>query len=404
MHAVTGTLRIVGTAHVSAKSVEEVRSAIEEFSPEVVAVELDPARYAALKKQARDPSVKDVLEAKNFTQLLVQWILAYLQRRIGLDMGVEPGAEMKAAIEEAEKRNIPVALIDRDIGITLRRFWNTLSFFEKLKLLYALVLSLATVDSEEIDVEELKKEDVVSMAMEEFRKFSPNGARALIDERDAYLAHNLAILKERHTRILAVLGAGHVAGVERLLASPGEILSRQELDADIRSRPWGKIFGAGVTALFVLLLLAIAFSGVGIEVLFSALIYWVLLHGVLTAVFTLAARGHPLSALTGFGVSWFTALNPLIAAGWFAAIVEAKIRKPTPADFRKVFEAESFSAMMKVPIFRVVLVAALANLGSTLGTILYFIFIFPILGIDPTILISQGFSNMWNGITGLIPG
>jgi pheromone shutdown-related protein TraB len=404
VQAVTGTLRIVGTAHVSAKSVEEVRSAIEEFSPEIVAIELDPARYAALKKQARDPSVKDVLEAKNFTQLLVQWILAYLQRRIGLDMGVEPGAEMKAAIEEAEKRNIPVALIDRDIGITLRRFWNSLSFFEKLKLLYALVLSLATVDSEEIDVEELKKEDVVSMAMKEFRKFSPNGARALIDERDSYLAHNLAILKERHTRILAVLGAGHVAGVEKLLASPGEILSKQELDADIRSRPWGKIFGAGVTALFVLLLLAIAFSGVGMEVLFSALVYWVLLHGILTAAFTLAARGHPLSALTGFGVSWFTALNPLIAAGWFAAIVEAKIRKPTPADFRRVFEAESFSAMMKVPLFRVVLVAALANLGSTLGTILYFIFIFPILGIDPTVLISQGFSNMWNGITGLIPG
>lgn len=403
MQAVTGTLRIVGTAHVSSKSVEEVRSAIEEFSPEIVAIELDPARYAALKKQAHDPSVKEVLEAKNFTQLLVQWILAYLQRRIGLDMGVEPGAEMKAAIEEAEKRNIPVALIDRDIGITLKRFWNSLSLLEKLKLLYALVLSLAKVDSEEIDIEELKKEDVVSMAMEEFRKFSPNGARALIDERDTYLAHNLAILKERHTRILAVLGAGHVAGVERLLASPGEILSKQELDADIRSRPWGTIFGVAMTALFVFLLLAIAFSGVGIEVLFSALIYWVLLHGVLTAIFTLAVRGHPLSALTGFGVSWFTALNPLIAAGWFAAFVEAKMRKPTPADFRKVFEAESFSAMMKVPLFRVVLVAAFANLGSTLGTILYFIFIFPILGIDPTVLISQGLSNMWNGITGLVP-
>jgi pheromone shutdown-related protein TraB len=401
---VTGTLRIVGTAHVSAKSVEEVRSAIEEFSPEIVAVELDPARYAALKKQARDPSVKDVLETKNFTQLLVQWILAYLQRRIGLDMGVEPGAEMKAAIEEAEKRNIPVALIDRDIGITLRRFWDSLSFIEKLKLLYALVLSLATIDSEEIDVEELKKEDALGMAMEEFRKFSPNGARALIDERDSYLAHNLANLKERHTRVLAVLGAGHVAGVERLLASPGEILSKNELDTDIRPRPWGMIFGAGVTVLFVLLLLAIVFSGVGMEVLFSALIYWILLHGVLTAVFTFAARGHPLSALTGFGVSWFTALNPLIAAGWFAAIVEAKIRKPTPADFRKVFEAENFSSMMKVPLFRVVLVAALANLGSTLGTILYFIFIFPILGIDPTVLISQGFSNMWSGITGLFPG
>ena len=132
-----------------------------------------------------------------------------------------------------------------------------------------------------------------------------------------------------------------------------------------------------------------------------ALLYWVLVHGVLTAVCTLAARGHPLSALTGFGVSWFTALNPLVAAGWFAAIVEARIRKPAPADFRRIFEAESFSQMMKVPLFRVVLVAALANLGSTLGTILYFMFIFPLLGIDPGVLITQGLSNMWTAATGL---
>ncbi len=400
----TGTLRIVGTAHVSAKSVDEVRSAIEEFSPDIVAVELDPARYAALKKQARDPSVTDVLEAKNFTQLLVQWILAYLQRRIGLDMGVEPGAEMRAAIEEAEAKNIPVALIDRDIGITLRRFWKSLSFPEKVKLFYALVLSLSTVDSGDIDVEELKREDMVSMALEEFRKFSPNGARALIDERDSYLACNLSVLMERHSRVLAVLGAGHVAGVQRHLAAPGEIPPVHELEKDIRSRPWGTIFGAGVTALFLLLVLAIVFSGVGTEVLISALFYWVILHGILTAVFTLAARGHPLSALTGFGVSWFTALNPLIAAGWFAAIVEAKIRKPTPADFRRIFEAESFSAMSRIPLFRVVLVAALANLGSTLGTVLYFIFIFPILGIDPVVLISEGFANMGKCLAGLLPG
>ena len=120
----TGELRIVGTAHVSAKSVEEVRAAIEEFSPDVVAVELDPARYAVIRKQAKDPSVQDILEAKNFTQILVQWILAYLQRRIGLDLGVEPGAEMKAAIEEAESRGIAIGLVDRDINITLRRFWR----------------------------------------------------------------------------------------------------------------------------------------------------------------------------------------------------------------------------------------------------------------------------------------
>ncbi len=397
----TGTVRIVGTAHVSQKSIDEVREAIAEFQPDVIAVELDQGRYAAIRKQAKDPSLKDVLEAKNFTQVLVQWILAYLQRRIGLDLGVEPGAEMKAAIVEAEARNTPVALIDRDINITLRRFWKSLSIIEKIRMIYALGVSVVSIDGEEIDVEELKKQDMITLAMDEFRKFSPNGARALIDERDAYLAYNIVDLTRTHERVLAVLGAGHVRGVERYVESPGSIPPLQSLTADVKSLPWGLIFGVAVTALFAFLILAIAFSGVGYEVLIMALIYWVLVHGILTAVFTLAARGHPLSALTGFAVSWFTALNPLIAAGWFSAIVEAKIRKPAPSDFRAIFVAESITDMMKIPLFRVVLVAALANVGSTLGTIIYFMVIFPILGIDPAVLVTQGITNMWNTITGL---
>jgi pheromone shutdown-related protein TraB len=397
----TGTVRIVGTAHVSQKSIDEVREAIAEFQPDVIAVELDQGRYAAIRKQAKDPSLKDVLEAKNFTQVLVQWILAYLQRRIGLDLGVEPGAEMKAAIVEAEARNTPVALIDRDINITLRRFWKSLSIIEKIRMIYALGVSVVSIDGEEIDVEELKKQDMITLAMDEFRKFSPNGARALIDERDAYLAYNIVDLTRTHEKVLAVLGAGHVRGVERYVESPGSIPPLQSLTADVKSLPWGLIFGVAVTALFAFLILAIAFSGVGYEVLIMALIYWVLVHGILTAVFTLAARGHPLSALTGFAVSWFTALNPLIAAGWFSAIVEAKIRKPAPSDFRAIFVAESITDMMKIPLFRVVLVAALANVGSTLGTIIYFMVIFPILGIDPAVLVTQGITNMWNTITGL---
>src|SRR5512136_1459182 len=119
-------IRLVGTAHVSQQSVDEVRAVIGEFTPDVVAIELDPSRFAALKRQASDPSVKDVLEVKNFNSLLVQWLLAYLQRKIGFDVGVEPGAEMKAAIDEAEKRGIAIALVDRDIGITLLRFWNSM--------------------------------------------------------------------------------------------------------------------------------------------------------------------------------------------------------------------------------------------------------------------------------------
>jgi pheromone shutdown-related protein TraB len=395
-------LKIIGTAHVSAESVKEVQAAIQEFSPDVVAVELDAGRYAALKKQVKEASVSEVLEAQTFTQLLVQWILAYIQRRIGLDVGVEPGAEMKAAVEAAEARGIRVALIDRDIRITLRRFWRSLSLFEKIKMFYALAASLGHLDSGELDIEELKKQDVIDMAMEEFRKFSPNGARALIDERDAYLAHQIIGLSQSYQRVLVVIGAGHVQGVNRYLENPSTLPPIDSLTADIKSRPWGLIFWAIVTFMFVFLLVAILFSGVGIEVLVTALVYWVLIHGLLTAAFTLIARGHPLSALTGFAVSWFTALNPLIAAGWFAAIVEAKIRKPTPGDFKKIFEAETFSQMMDIPLFRVVIVAALANVGSTLGTIVYFIFIFPLLSIDPGVVITQGIENMWLAIQGLV--
>jgi pheromone shutdown-related protein TraB len=394
-------LKIIGTAHVSAESVREVREAIEDFRPDVVAVELDPGRYAALKKQVQEASVSDVLEAQTFTQLLVQWILAYIQRRIGLDVGVEPGAEMKAAVETAESRGIAVALIDRDIRITLRRFWRSLSLIEKIKMFYALAVSLGHLDDEEIDIEELKRQDVIDLAMQEFRSFSPNGAKALIDERDAYLAHQIIGLLKARERVLVVIGAGHLQGVNRYLENPADLPPLPSLTADIKSRPWGLIFWAVITFLFVFLLVAILFSGVGIDVLITALVYWVLIHGLLTAAFTLIARGHPLSALTGFMVSWFTALNPLIAAGWFAAIVEAKIRKPAPSDFRKIFEAETFSQMMDIPLFRVVLVAALANLGSTLGTIVYFIFIFPLLGIDPGVVISQGIENMWLALQGL---
>ena len=391
-------IRIIGTAHVSKESVREVQEAIAEFSPDVVAVELDATRYAALKKQVQEASVESVLEAKTFTQLLVQWILAYLQRKIGLDVGVEPGAEMKAAVEEAEARHISIALIDRDIRITLRRFWHSLSFIEKIKMLYALVASVASIDEQEIDVEELKKQDVIAVAMEEFRNFSPNGARALIDERDAYLAHQIRRLSLSHERILVVIGAGHKEGINRYLAHPETLPSVESLTSEVKSRPWGLIFGGIVTFLFLFLLVAILFSGVGIDVLITALLYWVLIHGVLTAVFTLLAKGHPLSALTGFAVSWFTALNPLIAAGWFSAIVEAKIRKPGPGDLGRISRAESIGEMMEIPLFRVVIVAAMANIGSTLGTILYFVFIFPILGIDVGVVMTQGIANMWAAI------
>jgi len=394
-------IRLVGTAHVSQKSVEEVRSSIEEFQPDIVGVELDRGRFITLTEEVPEPSVGEILKGGNFGRLLVQWVLTYIQQRIGAETGVKPGAEMLVAIEEAEAHQRPVALIDRDIRITLARFWGKMGIWEKIKLIGALAYSLVSVEGQEIDVDEFTNQDVVSVAMEEFRKFSPRGAQALIDERDAYLAHQILMLTGRYERVLAVVGAGHIRGVQRYLDAPETLPPLPSLTAETKGLPWGKILGAAVTVLFLLLIAAIAFSGVGLDVLLTALLYWVLINGVLSAAFTLVAGGHPLSAATAFAVSWLTSLNPLLAAGWFAAIVEAKIRKPAAGELRQIIEAETLSEMRKIPLFKVVLVAALANVGSTLGTFAYFVFIFPILGIDPAVVIIEGFSNMLQMIQGL---
>jgi pheromone shutdown-related protein TraB len=396
-------IRLVGTAHVSAQSVEEVKKAIEEWHPDIVAVELDLARFQALQKVARDPTVAEVLEVRNFNQLLVQWILSYLQRRIGIDVGVEPGAEMKAAIEEAEQRRIPVSLVDRDIRLTLLRFWQSLGIFGKIKMFFALVISIAEVDEIEVDVEQMKEQSVIDMVMEEFRKFSPAGAKSLIDERDAYIAHNLLKLRDQNIpRILAIVGAGHVHGIQGYLENPSTLPPFESLTRQPKAFPWGTVFGFAVTALFVLLLAAIGFSGVGLNTLLYAFLFWVVIHGVLAGAFTLAAGGHPYSALTCLGVAWMTSLNPLLHVGWIAAAVEAKVRSPAVTDFRKIYEAQTLTEMARIPLFKVVLIAAVANLGSLLGTLLYFIFLFPVLGIDPVVVISTGLHNMAALFAGLV--
>jgi pheromone shutdown-related protein TraB len=382
--------------------VDEVRAAIGEFTPDVVAIELDVSRFQALKRQAADPTVNDVLEVKNFNTLLVQWLLAYLQRKIGFDVGVEPGAEMKAAIEEAEKRGIAIALIDRDIRLTLLRFWNSLGILEKIRMFWALVISIAEVDNgQQIDIESLKDQDVIDVVMEEFRKFSPNGARALIDERDAYIAHQLVLLKVQRPegKILAVVGAGHRQGIAGYLDNPASLPPFDSLVSEPRSLPWAKIFGFAVTGLFAFLLAALWFSGYGWGVLLEAFLFWVVIHGVLSALFVLLAGGHPYSAATCFCVAWMTSLNPMLHAGWIGAYVEARVRKPPITDFRKIYETESLAEMAKIPLFKVVLVAALGNLGSILGTILYILLIFPLLKLNPVDVISLGIHNMgiWIG-------
>lgn len=408
-------IHIVGTAHVSEKSVEEVRAAVDAVNPDVIAIELDAGRYAGLKQSMREaagevpeseskgPEIKSILKG-NFTVMLIQWILAYVQRKIGMNVGVEPGAEMKEAVRLAEERNIKLLLIDRDIRITLSRFWGNMKLFEKIKLIWVLIQSVAgkdddTEDIDAVTVDSLTNPDVIEMALEEFHKFSPSGANALIDERDAYLANGVVALENSpFERAVVVCGAGHVPGITKFREHPETLPSLASLNEMPKKYPWGKILGGVFVAMFAVIVIAIAFSG-ATDMLLWAIVWWVAVNGALAALGTALVRGHPFSIATSAVLAWMTSLNPFLACGWFAALVEARMRPPTSNDFKAISKAESIKEMFSVPLFRIILVAAASNLGSTLGTVCFFIFLTPVLGVDVEMMkeiLITGFSNLWN--------
>jgi len=358
---------LIGTAHVSNKSVEEVKEAIARERPDIVAIELCPGRYAALKGETRDISAKDILKGGNMTLFLVHSLLAYMQNKIGSEMDVKPGSEMIAAIDAAEGLGLEIALVDRDINVTLQRFIGKMGFFEKLKMLGALVGSLFGFGGKEIDIENITEEDIVTQLISELKQFSPTTASVLIEERDAFIAKNLLRIKEKG-RVVAIVGAGHRSGITEYLKHPETLPEIGELLEIPKKRfNFGKIIGFGLI-LLVLATFALLLMTAPLDVLLVAFGYWFIINGVLSGLGALIARGHLYSVLTAFSVAWLTSLNPMIAAGWFAGAVEAKMRKPTPEDLHTISKAETLQELMGNDLFRVILVAALANLGSMVGT------------------------------------
>ncbi len=304
---------IIGTAHVSKKSIEEVIKAIEEIQPDIVAVELCPARYRALTGQGDENEIKisELLSGSKLYLFLVQMFLAYIQKKIGNEMGVKPGSEMLAAIETAKITGAKVALVDRDIGITTQRFWSAMGFFEKVKLMSSLMPAAFGWGDEEIDVETITQGDIVSEMISEFRKISPKAANVLIDERDAYIARNLVQLS-KEGRVLAVIGAGHRAGIAKYLDYPEDIPQIEELkEKPAKKISFVKVFGAAVTlVILATLLLALSKiqSGEGLLMAFGI---WFIVTGGLSALGVVLAKGHPLSAITVHMVAWLITLIPL---------------------------------------------------------------------------------------------
>ena len=398
---------LVGTGHILEKSVREVEEVIDREEPDVVAVELCEGRFRALKGDMEDFSIKDVISGGSPFLLLTHWLLAYVQRKMGAELGIEPGADMMAAIKKAEERGCEIALIDRPIQVTMQRFWSAMKFTEKIKMIFSIIFAVGSMkgikDAGEegigigiekgegknyIELDRITDDDVVTQLMEELREFSPGAATALLDERDAYIAGNLRELElhaiskegtragadakeeEEGRKIVAVVGAGHVAGIKNLLEHPESIPPRDELCSIPKKRRFGikNLLGVGLGAALLIILLVVIFSGISFDILLKAFFLWFIINGVLSAAGVVIARGHPLSALTAFSVAWLTSLNLFLAAGWFAGLAEVHFRKPTVEDAKSMLNVESLRELRRNKLFKVILVAALANIGSMLGT------------------------------------
>jgi len=375
LEKVDENILLVGTAHVSPKSVVEVRQAIEDFKPDIVAVELCERRYKVLteKQKWESTPITKLLKDRNAYVFIAQSFLSSYQRKLGKKFGAEPGSEMLEAIKAAEEKGIKVLLADRDITVTLKRAWKRMSFREKARIAWTL-LQLPFIDYEEegkdLDLEELMKEDALSAMMKELKQLAPNVATVLIFERDTFIAKKIAAAA-KGKKVLAVIGAGHIKGVKKKIrrVQNGEKLpSTEELSRlPPKGFPWGKTLGWAITILLCVLLVWMGYVK-GINMALEAFGWWFLIHAVLSAIFCAVARGHPLSILTAFVSSPFTAIHPGVAAGWFSGLVEAKYRTPTVKDWQDIGLVETTKEFFNNRVIRVLMVAALTNVGSMLGT------------------------------------
>jgi len=520
-----GSVTVVGTAHVSSRSVEEVEATIERERPDVVAVELDEGRYRRLNGEAPDDlDAGDLLRGNTVFQFLAYWILSYVQTQLGERFDIEPGADMNAAVDTADRLGIDVALVDRDIQTTIQRFWGRMTVTEKLRMvgglafgatdarvvgitagvfiglvagplvglfggavgittgtltsvtagvvtailtgvlvdqvgkaalspdgrLYAAValgpltgvfvalsgvadgvvaaavgdLTVRAVGSlgiglaaglsigltavavlgafgrldappadstdglDELDLDALTDTDVVTMMIDEFRRFSPGGAEALIDERDAFIARRLVALRDAGHDVVAVVGAGHRAGIERYLEAPASLPPESALVGTEGSRgvPWTRLVGYGITVAFVGFFVLLAMAGVRNGFLLRLFGAWFLINGVFAFGFAKLAGARWSSAGVGGAVAWMTSINPLLAPGWFTGYVELRHLTVNVADIERLNRLLSdesrspldlVSQMLEVPLFRLIVVVAMTNVGSIVASLLFAVYVLP---------------------------
>ncbi|MFP4038070.1 MAG: TraB/GumN family protein [Desulfobacteraceae bacterium] len=357
---------LVGTAHVSAESVDLVDRVIREEKPDTVAVELCESRHKALtqKEHWKDMDLVKVIREKKASVLLMNFILAHFQRRLGKNLGIQPGEEMIRAVRTAEDCGAGLHLADRDIRVTLTRAWRTMKTWRKIKLFFQMVASWGGMDELTAeDIENLKKKDVLEALLMEMGEAMPEVRRTLIEERDLYLAEKIRTAPGG--KVVAVVGAGHVPGILKHWRDEVDLAALESVPPP---GPWRRVFKWGLPAL-ILGLIAAGFFKAGSAAGGEMIRWWILANAVFGGLGAAAALAHPVTILSAVAASPLTSLNPMMAAGWVAGLVEAFIGRPKVRDFEALAEdLSSFRGFWHNKITRILLVVLFTNIGSSLGT------------------------------------
>ncbi len=361
-------LVLIGTAHISKESAQLVRQVIEEEKPDCVCIELDEKRFESLSKRKSwvNLNLKEIIYRKQLSTLLANLVLASYQNKLGNQLGIQPGTELLEAARAAEAMNIPVGLCDRDVRVTMRRVWKSTSIWKKGYLLASLLTSL--FDDTQITEEklsEMRKSDVISELMEELGQSLPELKRVLIDERDTFLSEKIKAAEG--VKIVAVVGAGHVAGIKLALTE-----DRSEQMAEINAIPpvskiW-KMLGWSIPAIIIASIIAIGFRKGG-SVAGDNIIYWILANGIPSSVGAMLALAHPLTIAGAFIAAPITSLTPVIGAGYVTAFLQVIFQPPVVSEFESALgDMSSFTGWWRNKLLRVFLAFMLPGFGSMIGT------------------------------------
>ncbi|OOG28728.1 conjugal transfer protein TraB [Thioalkalivibrio denitrificans] len=368
-------ITVLGTAHVSRASAEAVETLIRSGEYDAVAVELCPSRHNAIVRpdDLARMDLFQVLRQGKVPMVTASLALGAYQQRLAEQFGIEPGAEMRSAIREAQADHLPVLLIDREVGVTLKRCYRNVPWWQRFGLFGGLLAGLMSKEKiTEEEIERLKEGDILESTFNQFAQQSQALFQPLIAERDRYMAARLRqeAAQGGYRHILAVVGAGHLKGIRENLEaectdSPQAVI--RSLDQEPPPARWPKVL-PWVIVVLVLTGFAIGFSR-NPELGWQLVLDWVLINGGLAATGAVIAAAHPVTVVSAALAAPLTSLNPTIGVGFVAAGVETLVRKPSVGDFARLKQDTSHpGGWWRNRVSRILLVFILTTIGSAVGT------------------------------------